>query len=217
MKKILLIDDRRAEQALLLEQHEIDLSKYENYLDNLSGEESLDFFTDFNINNESLLLYEVWIIHQTLFDKVKGMQRKVERFCKQNNIQLVLFSGYITTIMISPKIGVLKLSRDNLYKNLKNFLDHNKDGEAQLEMLGFGNDWKVRLLSNVEDTIEKFLITSRQTISMELFKSKINNFDSAVKILGNDDYLNLVDEVDKEVIASFLREIQEMIMKLTEL
>ncbi len=217
MKKILLIDDRRDEQAVLFRQYEIGLHQYEDYLDNLSGEESIAFFANFNINNVSLLKYKVWIIHQTLFDKLKGMQRKTERFCKQNHIQLVLFSGYISTIMISPKIGVLKLSRDDLYKNLKNFLDYNKDGEAPLEMLGFGNDWQVRLLSNVEDTIEKFLVTSERTISMELFKSKINNFDSAVKILGNDDYVNLANEVDKEVIVSLLREIQEMIMKQTEL
>ncbi len=217
MKKILLIDDRIDEQAVLLKQYEIVLNKYEDYLNSLAGEESIDFFRDFDIDDESFLEYKVWIMHQGLFKKLEVTQRKIERFCKQNNIQLVLFSGLISTVMIKPKTGLMKLSRDNLYKNLKNFLEYSKEGESPLEMLGFGSDWKVRLLSNVDDSIERFLLTAGPSISTELFKSKINNLSSAVKILGNDDYLNLAHEVDREVIVSLLLEIQEMILEQTEL
>jgi len=217
MKKILLIDDRRDEQAVLLRQHEIDLSKYKDYIDNLSGEESLSFFTKFNINDESLLQYKVWIIHQTLFNKMKGIQRKVERFCKQNNIQLVLFSGSISIVMIKQKTGLLKMSRDGLYKNLKIFLEHSKRNEPQLGILGFGNNWKAVLLSNVEDSIEEFLDNVGETISIELFKCAINNFDTAVKILDNVKFMKSTGSINRDEVESLLHDIKGEIKEQMEM
>ncbi len=210
MKKILLIDDETDKQNSLLEQYGIDFTKYMDILDNLTGEESMAFFIGLDMDDESFLQYKVWIIHQTLFNKLKGMKRRVERFCKQNTIQLVLFSGSVSTVMIKPKTGLLKMSRDDLYKNLTYFLEHSKSNEPQLEILGFGDNWIVPLLSNVEDSIEKFLATEGQSISSELFKSQINNLELAVKILGKEDFLNLTASIDRDVIVSLLYEIQEV-------
>ena len=217
MKKILLIDDETDKQNSVLEQVGIDFIKYMDILDNLTGEEAIAFFIDLDMDDEPLVQYKVWIIHQTLFNKLKGMKRRVERFCKQNSIQLVLFSGSISTVMIKPKTGLLKMSRDDLYKNLKNFLEYSKNNEAQLEILGFGDNWKVTLLSNTEDAIEKFLDNESETISMELFRSTINNLDSTIKILGNEDFFNLSGRVDRDVIVSLLQDIQDTIKEQMEM
>ncbi len=217
MKKILLIDDEIGKQNSLLKQYEIDLTDNAEILDNLTGEDATNFLVDFNIDDKLLLQYKVWIIHQTIFNEIKSIQKKVEKFCRQNSIKLVLFTGITSTVMFKPKKGLLKLSRNNLYKNLKLFLEESLDNESQLEILGFGSKWEVTLLSNVEDSIESFLLEPVQSIGVELFKSKINNLDSAIKILGNEDFYELTGSVDREVIGSLLQDIQDKISEQMEI
>ena len=217
MKKILLIDDRKDEQERLLQRYKINLDEYSTILDNLTGDMAINLFATFNTNDEFLLQYSVWIIHHSMFKKRKPILKKIEKFCHQNGINLVLFTGDNQKIEFNPKKGLLKLSRNDLYRNLKPFLDYNRDVEPQLVILGFGDNWKAALLSNVEDSIEKFLNNVGETISIELFKNEINNLETAVKILDNVKFLDLTGNVSRNEVESLLQDMQDEIKEQMEI
>ena len=98
MKKILLIDDRTSRQQQFAEEINLNFDDYQNIIDNCIDEKYNTIYEQFQNDNYDLSNYEVIISHENAFgDNQNVILSKLEKYCKTNNISLVLFSGGIDT------------------------------------------------------------------------------------------------------------------------
>ena len=92
MKKILLIEDRAKRQQLFMDETGINLSDYDDILDNQIDE---DYYKQILDDKAELTKYDIIISHKSVGDNSKVID-KLREHCKNTAKPLVLFSGGIS-------------------------------------------------------------------------------------------------------------------------
>ena len=176
MKKILLIDDRTRRQDSFTKDTGIDLALYGDIIDNFTAEsyeELLERFRsgDFDMLND----YETIITHRSAYSEINSqVLDKLKDICKKPNKKLVFFSGGISSIFYQKEpFEFLLVNSKVLYsENLKLFLE---SSEPNVLMIGYGKKWKLNILLNILEKINKFMESnSEDEILYDEFTDEIN-------------------------------------------
>jgi len=212
MKKILLIEDRVKRQQLFMQDTDIDLSKYEDILDNLTDgleEDVLD--DDFNFDDYSYI-----ISHKSAFNgKNTEFLNKLQTYCEDNNKPLILFSGGLSVnYYTNDDYEKLEINSKTFYsQNLKLFLEAFKKQSENILMLCYGENWKYNSVANTIEKINLFIMDNfdKDEIVYSKFKDSIDM--EILNSLGYDFYSMKVTNnwVDKEEIQNFRESIYEYI------
>ncbi|MFC2073793.1 hypothetical protein ACFLR3_00935 [Campylobacterota bacterium] len=207
MKKILIVDDREERQYDDLSKVEnFDINAYADIIDNWVGLEHKKLFEHLTIEDFSELPYTVIIVHQSVFENDFRKEMKLEKLCKKNNKDLVLFSGQISTISYKSDPKILKLNSSVLYsKNLELFLKKSRSGEPKIEILGYGENWELSLLINIKKAINRFMSNRNEPeIMFEDFRAQVK-LDS-IKFLISFEEPNTTN-INREYVESLLEKI----------
>lgn len=178
MKKILLIEDRTERLQKYSETTGIDIHNY-SILDNRVSLEG--------INN--LELYSTIITHRSAYgDKDQNVLDFLKKYCEENNTKLVFFSGGISSTFYSKaKFEFLLLNSQAFYsKNLQLFLnDAENNGDQNLLLLGYGENWKMNIALNTLEKINLFISENelKEIVKFNNFKTvtKIENIENLIK------------------------------------
>lgn len=194
MKKILILEDRIIRQESFLDDSNLSkdfFSKYNNLVDNLQDSTFEKFKEKLAIEDEYdfLNLYSCVIVHRSAFSK--EIVNKIYAFCSKNKINLVYFSGGIssTNLQGNDKFSFLTINSKQFYSsNLTMFLDEFKQyGRNNLGLLAFGEQYELNILL---------------TFSYKL------SFFNALELLKEecviDEFVQAYD-VDNELIISILK------------
>jgi len=160
MKKILLIEDRSKRQYDLLSKAQIDISLYYEVVDNKIEEKYIDFMENIKKDLVDLSSYEVIIAHNSIFsgDENRSILSKLKNYCKYSGCSLVLFSGGIDYSYINEDYEELNIVAADLYSaNLILFLEEFLQGNKNILILNYGNQWKVNIILNTLERINLFL------------------------------------------------------------
>ncbi|KLT68656.1 hypothetical protein [Flavobacterium sp. ABG] len=194
MKKILILEDRVTRQESFLEDSNLSKDffvRHKDFIDNFEG----TLFEDFKekLANEEeydfLLEYNCVIVHRSAFKK--EIINKIFSFCSKNKINLVYFSGGIssTNLREDSKFSFLTINSKQFYSsNLAMFIDEFREtGNNNLGILAFGERYELNILLS--------------------FSHKLS-FVNAVKILGEycliEEFVERYD-VDNEFVRSILK------------
>ncbi len=178
MKKILLIEDRVERQKIFTEVTNIDLNRYSNIIDN-----------QIKIDKKELGNYSTIITHRSAYgSENSSMLGFLKEYCEKNSIQLVFFSGGITSTFYSnEKYEFLLLNSKAFYsENLNYFLDDiNNGNEPNLLILGYGKNWKTNLMANILEKINLFINDQDENlVDYDEFEEEIDKatMDTIIKI-----------------------------------
>jgi len=190
MKKILLLEDRTYRQVRACNNASLELSKYEDELENATNQRYEAHFQSLENDSFKVDAYKAIIAHKSGFgDDNQAMLHKLEQLCKKSGIPLIYFSGGISlvTFMHTEELEKLEINSKVLYSNnLKLFLEHfQQQGEIELMILGYGKSWKLNILLN---TLEK----------INLFMARNNKEDVLYEDFANQTDFNLLEKTIRE-------------------
>lgn len=201
MKKILILEDRiKRQQSFLSDSHvPADFfTKYNDFVDNLKGNDFEGFKQRLIVESDYVFLkdYSCILIHRSAFEK--EIINRIYTFCNKNKIDLVYFSGGIssTNLQENTKCSFLTINSKHFYSsNLVLFLEELKESsKINLGILAFGKQYDLNILLSfshrlsfndaisllgkeclVEEFIEKYRINNE---SLKIFlKEKLDWFD----------------------------------------
>ena len=165
MKKILLIEDREERQRLFSYKTKIDFDTYRDVLENKIGQDYQDFYELVKSDKFDFNEYRVVIAHKSAFNgDTQEVLYKIEKGCKENGVDLVLFSGGVTSNYYeeSDSFKKLELNSKDLYSvNLELFLENYIENRTvELLILSYGEKWKLNILLNSMEKINNFISSS---------------------------------------------------------
>ncbi|MDR6845668.1 hypothetical protein [Flavobacterium granuli] len=153
MKKILILDDRIKRQESFLNDSNLAKDffvKYSDLVDNLQDSTFEKFKQKLAVEDQYGFLkdYACVIVHRSAFSK--EIVNKIFAFCSKNNINLVYFSGGIssTNLQGNDKFSFLTINSKQFYSsNLTMFLEEFKqNGKDNLGLLAFGEQYELNIL-----------------------------------------------------------------------
>lgn len=159
MKKILLIDDRKERQTKFTNETGIELGLYANILDNITGDEYYEYVRILSQDTFELE-HDVIIVHRSAFGEVDiNILDRLKKYCQENNKKLIFFSGGISSTFYLEKPFEFLLVNSKIFysNNLKIFLDDVLLGDLNIVKIGYGNQWKLNLMLNILEQINKFI------------------------------------------------------------
>lgn len=216
---ILLIEDRAERQVVALKNTGIDLELFSDLLDNRIGERYESFLEDFQNDSFKLDRYDVIACHKSAFDdKNTEILNKLERFCEQQNIPLVLFSGGIDANFYSNGVPeTLVLNSGTFYSaNLDLFLDSCKEGNHNLPILLYGTKWKLNILLSVLEKINLLIENSDgQSIGIKIFLRE-THYENLIEIYPSIFRPTAEKKVDIQAMKSAQEELQNFAIKMIE-
>ena len=176
MKKILLIDDRTPRQNNFTKDTGIDLTKYNDIIDNFTADSYVQLLERFRKNDFDVLNdYETIITHRSAYSEINSqVLDKLKDICKKQNKNLVFFSGGISSVFYQKEpFEFLLVNSKVLYsENLKLFFE---DNEPNILMIGYGKKWKLNILLNILEKINKFIeLNDKKEIAYDKFITKTN-------------------------------------------
>lgn len=151
MKPILLIEDR--------------LRRLQNYNQNLENNKLIEVITEVkydkilekfeNKSLDYLAEYKVIISHKSALSS--KYRDDLKDICKMNNIALVFFSGGISFSFLEDSLfPYLNINARDFYsEKLELFLEEIEKGSINLNILQFGNNWRVNKILNIRNDINK--------------------------------------------------------------
>ncbi len=160
MKKILLIEDKLKRQKLFINEAKIDLTEYEDILDNFIGPTYDELVLQLLADSFSFEKYCIVISHKSAFEKNKNeVINLLKHHCHNHNIPLILFSGGISNNYYdSSSVELLELNSKTFYsKNLKLFLESYRRQEHNILMLCYGQRWEANVCCNILEKLNLFL------------------------------------------------------------
>ncbi len=211
MKKILIIEDRVERQNKFTNETGIALDRYETFLDR---RESLD--------KDSLGEYSTIITHRSAFgENDENILDYLKKYCEKHQTKLVFFSGGISSTFYSKiKYEFLLLNSKSFYsKNLELFLDDfQKNQEANILLLGYGQDWKTNILLNTLEKINLFISNNetKERVKFNKFKTetKIENIEDTIEFeypqigKGNGVFLDDLKTLSKDIKFQIQKEVE---------
>ena len=176
MKKILLVEDIPQRQANFLEKQGIDLLLFSDRLINCAEEKYHSIIDDIKNNNIDWTQYSTILIHRSGFETQREILKNI---CQENKIKLVFFSGGISSTFYTDKpYEFLQLNSKDLYtKNLELFLESNKNNLLEL---AYGDKWKINILLNNLEKINKFIEDNKLNGNQE--KVLYSDFSTEIEI-----------------------------------
>lgn len=153
MKKILILEDRVTRQESFLDDSNLSkdfFARYKHFVDNFEGTSFEEFKQKLADEEEYnfLLEYKCVIVHRSAFNK--EIVNKIFSFCSKNKINLVYFSGGIssTNLQEDSNFSFLTINSKQFYSsNLAMFLDEFKEnGNDNLGILAFGERYELNIL-----------------------------------------------------------------------
>jgi len=170
MKKILLIEDRVERQEKFILDTGINLETHTDILDNQTI-----------LNKDNLFKYSIIIVHRSAFGELdENVLDFLKKYSEENKIKLVFFSGGISSTYYSnTKYEFLLLNSKSFYsKNLELFFNEFREtNEANLLLLGYGENWRINIILNTLSRINLFISNNELNE-----KVKFNNFKTLTKI-----------------------------------
>lgn len=176
MKKILLIDDRARRQYNSTKDTGIDLTNYNDIIDNFTSDSYKQLLKRFRNDDFDMLNdYETIITHRSAYDEINSQVLDILKdICRKEKKKLVFFSGGISSTFYQQEpFEFLLLNSKVLYsKNLKLFLEADK---PNILMLGYGKKWKLNILLNILEKINKYIESNNANeVLYNKFTNKIN-------------------------------------------
>lgn len=187
MKAILLIEDRYQRQKVFFNNYE-DLNEIEglnNSIDNKKNQDLVSSFTKIDECNRLLGDYHLIILHRSYIDNSKI--NTVEKYAKNNNKDLILFSGGIDQSNYSKEEEsqiLLINSRDFYSDNLIPFLNGYISGDINnLLYLLYGDNWRL-----------PYLLRYRQLLVNQKYGDKIGEDINEEEFYTIKEVLNYADK-----------------------
>ncbi len=216
---ILLIEDRAERQVVALRNTGINLESFSDILDNRTGERYDSFLDDFQKNSFELDRYDVIACHKSAFDdKNTEVLNRLERFCEERDIPLVLFSGGIDANFYSSGAPeTLVLNSGTFYStNLGLFLESYKVGNHNLLILLYGAKWKLNILLSILEKINLLIENSDgQSIGIKRFLQE-THYDNLIEIYPNIFRSVAEKKVDIQAMKNTQEELQNFAIKMIE-
>jgi len=161
MSRILLIEDRSLRQKKFFNETKIDIESYSDILDNAIDEKYQKILDELQKDTCNFDEYSIIISHKSAFgDENTRLISKLEKYCHNNHKTLVLFSGGIDTnyYLKDDEFELLEVNSKIFYsQNLKTFLEDFRNGNFQPLILSYGNRWKLNILLNILEKLNKYL------------------------------------------------------------
>jgi len=217
MKKIMLIDDRTERQILFSKDTGIDLKTYSNIFDNFTAESYEELFKEFKDDKFGRLdNYEVIITHRSAYEEINSkVIDKLKEICKQQKKSLVFFSGGISATSLAYNPDSLLINSKSFYShNLKLFFENSVDNRPNIKILAFGEHWKVNLLLNILENINKFIGDNKdeEKIDYDDFKDK-TEIDSIINILKFQEPKTTYDFIEMKDLKNLVADLNNKIKK----
>lgn len=187
MKKVLLLEDRKKRQENYLKDIDVQLQNYSQTIDNKIGTEYTNIRNDFDTFLATIAdNYLVIIAHESGLKSINKID-VLKEYCKKESLPLVLYSGGTNYISYSNDgYELLFLNSKDLYnQNLKKFLeDAISNKKYNLQLLAYGENFKINILFNILEKLEKFINTTHEqnkitfeqyidTVDLSTLKEKI--------------------------------------------
>ena len=180
-----------------------------NAIDSEFGKQEIDLRKgDFTLN------YNIVAIHDSAFgDYKEEIQDKLKKYCKNNKIILIFFSGGIMNTRYEKKHERLYMNSRDFYKNLEFFLINLEKNILNLNILSYGKDWKINLLNSITKRIKNFIkINNEEKINFILFKDEIQ-LDLTVQHIGDFEFHIENGFINIQTIKDFQKHIQHKLNK----
>ncbi len=179
MKKIALIEDRYKRQQDFLEQTNINLEEYAEFLENFIEEKADTLLEQIRKDDFDLSDFEIIICHKSVQNNTKVLSN-LRNYCKKNDKILVLFSGGISVNYYNnSEFELLELNSQVIYtQNLILFLEAIKNDNEDIMMLCYGEHWKQNIVANVLEKTNRLI---NKTIKPVVY-IKFANFVDLVKL-----------------------------------
>lgn len=174
MKKILLLEDRIKRQTKYIQDANINLSIYEEILDNITGSRYNEIKNDFETKiSEIYMNYSVIIAHESALKSINKFTF-LKDFCISKGLKFVLFSGGINYTSYNSNLLFLN-SKDLYSKNLELFLKNKEENkEENLALLAYGSKYKINILLTLVEGLDKFIFTEfKNKITLDQYKDLI--------------------------------------------
>lgn len=222
MKKIILIEDREERQKLFMEDTELDLSLYDDILENTIGDKYEIIYEKLKNNTFNFDDYETIIVHKSAFhDDNRIILNKIRKHCQASkDKQLILFSGGITTNYYdNSECETIELNSKVFYSNnLKLFLEDAKMTKPNLLILSYGAQWELNSLLNVLEKINFFIEENRTEkyiiytdFERETDFTLLHNFDFNLDESKIEDDVTCLDNI-KELRDSINKHIEKEVL-----
>lgn len=194
-REILLVEDRisRMEQFI-----NFDLST-NDAIDLKRETELVGLLKQINQNDISQLLnYKCLIFHSSSLSNIH--KSNLKSFCKENNKNLVFFSGGITSSFYQDSdFPFLNINSKVLYKdNLKYFIDNFDPHNVNLLMLQYNDKWDLNILLNTRNKLVKFKEESNKILVNDLITNEYLKNILDLSFL-NDNYYQLTEDNLQEI------------------
>ena len=115
------------------------------------------YLGEFIKDNSSFDDYATIIIHGSIYGntyqekQTNNLFPDLEKYCKDQNKNLVVFSGNFSTASMNGNI--LTLSPGDMFENIKTYINEYNNGRANIMMLGYGKKWELNILLNILEKI----------------------------------------------------------------
>ena len=188
MKKILLIEDRLTRQNDYLRANNISLDEYTDILENAIADKYEDLYEAFKNCKFNLNDYLLIMVHKGAFNGENSeISHQLTEYCKEHNIPLVRFSGGANNYyQKEDSLELMELNSKDFYsQNIQLFLEYFRENkEIELLILSYGKNWKLNVILNSLEKINKFIIENE------------NNEDIVYESFINATDFNLVEKID---------------------
>ena len=177
---MLLIEDRIERQELFSKEMNFNFDRYSNILDNRVSLDGVD------LNH-----YSTIICHRSAFgDSDDNVLDRLKNHCKKTQVQLVLFSGGISSTFYSyNEYEFLLLNSKSFYSNnLKIFLEEaTEKNNLNIRLLAYGKNWKINLLLNTLAKVNLFISENndKEKVKAQRLKTytQIENIEEYIEII----------------------------------
>jgi hypothetical protein len=224
MKKILILEDRIKRQESFLNDSHLPsdfFTRYADFVDNLEGNHYDDFKQKLSNASEYdfLKAYCCIIVHRSAF--TKEIINRIFAFCNKNKIDLVYFSGGIssTNLQENSNYSFLTINSKHFYSsNLVLFLDELKNNsEINLGILAFGKQYDLNILlsfSHKLSFIDAIILLGNECL-IEEFVEKYGINNESLKIILKEK-LDWFDENNTTALEtlSIFDNVKEVVEKL---
>lgn len=210
MKKIALIEDRYPRQQDFLEQTNINLEEYAEFLENFTEEKANTLLEQIRKDDFDLSDFEIIICHKSVQNNTEVLSN-LKNYCKDNHKTLVLFSGGISVNYYdNSELELLELNSKTFYsQNLRLFLESLKSNNEDIMMLCYGEHWKQNIVANVLEKTNRLI---NKTVEPIVY-IKFANFVDLVK-LKKIDYEFYQIKIDNNYITiEEIEKLQESLQK----
>ena len=156
---ILLIEDKIQRQFKALNSIGLSLDTYEEIIENSIDEKYDKIYQALKDDSFDFSQYDFIISHKSAFDKDNSrLIDKLKERCSTHKIPLVLFSGGVDATYFDKDRLYAEMSSMIFYSdNLKLFLEKARKQKPYIQVLLYGEHWRLNILLNSLEKIDLYI------------------------------------------------------------